>query len=147
MHAVIIDDLEEYLSGSLPLASRDRFEAHLSTCGACRGEVHEIGEVAGLLASLKPVETADPPPGFVARIMLSVAERPAPSFWTLFGDFAFGRRVVFASLLTMAALGTFLVSRETAYAPAPPTPEAVMADSGVSANADQMLVTLANYEP
>jgi len=147
MHAVIINDLEEYLSGSLPPVALHRFEAHLKTCGACRREVDEIGSVAGLLATLKPKEIADPPPGFVARCLQSVAERPAPSFWTPFGDFAFGRRVVFASLLTMASLGTVLVSRETSYAPEPPTPEAVMADSSALTNSDQMLVTLANYEP
>lgn len=81
--------------------------------------------------------------------MLNVGERSASSssFWSAFGDFAFGRRVVFASLLTLAVLGTVLVSREEAYAPNPTTPEAVMADSSGSPSADQMLVTLANYEP
>jgi hypothetical protein len=55
--------------------------------------------------------------------------------------------VAFASLLTLAVLGTVLVSREESYEPAPPTPEAVMAADTGSPNADQMLVTLANYEP
>jgi hypothetical protein len=79
--------------------------------------------------------------------MRTVAGQPAPSYWNSLGDFAFGRRVVFASLLTLAVLGTVLVSREQAYAPNPTTPEAVMADAAGSPNADQMLVTLANYEP
>jgi hypothetical protein len=79
--------------------------------------------------------------------MRTVAERSAPSYWNSLGDFAFGRRVVFASLLTLAVLGTVLVSREQAYAPNPTTPEAVMADAAGSPNADQMLVTLTNYEP
>jgi hypothetical protein len=89
----------------------------------------------------------DPPPSFVAQVMQTVAERLAPSFWSAFGDFAFGRRVVFASLLTLAVLGTILVSREEAYAPNPTTPEAVMANAAGSPNADQMLATLASYEP
>jgi hypothetical protein len=81
--------------------------------------------------------------------MQSVALRAASasSFWNAFGDFAFGRRVVFASLLALAVLGTVLVSRESAYAPNPTTPQAVMANAAGSPNADQMLVTLANYEP
>jgi hypothetical protein len=79
--------------------------------------------------------------------MQAAAEHAVPSFWTAFGDFAFGRRVVFASLLTLAVLGTVLVSREAAYAPNPTTPEAVMADAAGSPNAGQMLVTLASYEP
>jgi anti-sigma factor RsiW len=147
MHAVIIDDLEEYLSGRLRPSALDRFHAHLETCGRCRREVDRIQESAGLLACLKPAGAAAPPPSFVAQVMRTAAEWPAQSFWTVFGDFAFGRRVVFASLLTLAVLGTVLVSREQAYAPNPTTPEAVMADAAGSPNADQMLATLANYEP
>jgi anti-sigma factor RsiW len=147
MHAVIIDDLEQYLSGHLPPSALDRFHAHLAACGECRREVDEIQESTGLLASLKPAGAVDLPPSFVAQVMRTVAERPAPSYWNSLGDFAFGRRVVFASLLTLAVLGTVLVSREQAYAPNPTTPEAVMADAAGSPNADQMLVTLTNYEP
>jgi len=147
MHAVIIDHLEEYLSGSLPPSAVHRFDAHLETCAKCRRELEQMQEATGLLASLKPAGDVDPPGSFVAQVMQSVAGDPAPSFWSPFRDFAFGRRVVFASLLTMAVLGTVLVSREEAYAPAPPTPEAVMADGAGAPNSDQMLVTLANYEP
>lgn len=149
MHAVIIDHLEEYLSGHLPPLALDRLEAHLETCSECRIEVDEIQESTGLLRSLRPMEDLDPPPSFVAQVMLNVGARSASasSFWSAFGDFAFGRRVVFAALLTLAVLGTVLVSREEAYAPNPTTPEAVMADSSGSPSADQMLVTLANYEP
>ena len=147
MHAVIINDLEQYLSGRLPPSALDRFQAHLRTCGACREEVAEVHESSGILRSLKPAGDAAPPPYFVAKIMQTVAGLPSPSFWSMFGDFAFARRVVFAALLTMAVLGSVLVSREHAYAPNPTTPEAVMADAAGSPNADQMLVTLANYEP
>ncbi|HTT63592.1 MAG TPA: zf-HC2 domain-containing protein [Bryobacteraceae bacterium] len=147
MHAVIIDDLEEYLSGHLPPPALDRFQAHLAICGECRNEVDEIRQSNGLLHVLKPGATVDPPPGFVTQVMLNAAEQEAPSFWNVFGDFAPGRRVVFASLLTLAVLGTVLVEREEAYAPYPTTPEAVMAQAASSPNADQMLVKLANYEP
>jgi anti-sigma factor RsiW len=147
MHAVIIDDLEEYLSGYLPPSALHRFQSHLDACGECRGEVGEILATVGLLAPLQPAEVLAPPPSFVAQVMQTVAERPASSFWAYFGDFAFGRRVVFASLLTLAVLGTVLVSREQAYAPNPTTPEAAMADTAASPDAGQMLVTLANYEP
>jgi anti-sigma factor RsiW len=147
MHAVIINDLEEYLSGDLPPSALNRFQTHLETCGQCRRAVEEIRESAGLLAVLKPAGDVDSPPTFVARVMQAVTERAAPPFWTAFGDFAFGRRVVFATLMMLAVLGTVLVSREGAYAPSPTSPEAVMADDAVSPNADQMLVTLTSYEP
>jgi len=147
MHAVIIHDLEEFLSGRLPQPARHRFEAHLDACGDCHREVEEMRQAAGLFESLKAAEPVEPPPGFAARLIEDLAGSPAPSFWSIFGDFAFGRQVAFASLLTMAVLGTVLVSREQSYQPAPPTPEAVMASDTGSPNADQMLVTLANYEP
>lgn len=147
MHAVIIDDLEEFLSGHLPSSALRRFQAHLETCGECRRELDEIQDSTRLLAWLKPAGAIAPQPSFVAQVMATVAGCPAPSFWSSFGDFALGRRVVFASLLTLAVLGTVLVSREESYAPNPTTPASLMADAAGSPNADQMLVTLANYEP
>ena len=74
-----------------------------------------------------------------------------PSIANLFGlDWAFGRRLVFASLLFLAVLGSYLVSRETRYAPEP-SPEAVMAQQdspafGSAPGHDAMLVTLTAYE-
>ena len=147
MHAVIVDDVEEYLTGTLPPSSQRRFQAHVETCGECRLEIQEMREFSRLLASLKPAEVLEPSASFVARVMQGMPIRPAPTVWSPFADFAFGRRVVFASLLTLAVLGTLLVSRETAYAPAPTTPAAVMANDQGSPSADRMLVTLTAYEP
>jgi hypothetical protein len=87
--------------------------------------------------------------------MRQVAAEPvAASFFSLFAlDGGFARRVVFASLLTLAVLGSYLVTRETNYSPGPPTPEAVMAIEQSPPNApanndrDMMLVTLTSYEP
>lgn len=148
MHKVIIDDLEEYLAGTLPPAGQRRFQAHFETCAQCRQEVLEMRDVAQCFASLKSEESPEPSPSFVARIAQDVARTPRPSLWNPFLDFGFGRRVAFASLLTLAVLGTVLVSRETTYASAPTTPEAVMAaGQDSSPTADGMLVTLASYEP
>jgi anti-sigma factor RsiW len=153
MHPVIIENLEEYLSGALlPAVLRD-FEAHLQTCPACRDEVRGMQDVSTLFAELRPVEAIQPPPAFVAQVMERAALSRAPSFWSLFSlDPGFGRRVVFASLLTLAVLGSYLVSRETEYV-TPPTPEAVMAMDqspaapGPRGDRAMMLVTLTAYEP
>ena len=147
MHAVIIDDLEEYLAGTLSLSSRHRFQAHLETCDECSKEIQGMQDVTYLFASLKPAEAVQPSPSFVARVIQEMAEAPAPAAWNPFADFAFGRRVVFASLLTLAVLGSVLISRETAYAPLPTNPETVMANQNDSPTADRMLVTLTAYEP
>jgi anti-sigma factor RsiW len=147
MHALIAENVEDYLAGTLPPASHRRLQAHLETCKECSREIQEMREITELFVSFKIERAMEPSPGFAARVMRDLAARPALSLWSPFADLAFGRRVVFATLLTLAVLGTVLVSREGAYAPAPTTPEAVMANDEGSPTADGMLVTLTAYEP
>src|SRR6202043_3937614 len=82
-----------------------------------------------LFSSLRAEEVFEPSPSFYAAVRQRVGERrAAPSFAGLFAmDFAFGRRLVFASLLTLAVLGSYLVSTEIEYQTGP-SPEAVMAE-------------------
>ncbi|HWB84276.1 MAG TPA: zf-HC2 domain-containing protein [Bryobacteraceae bacterium] len=152
MHAVVMESLEEYLSGMLKPAAQREIEAHLSNCGTCREELRGMQDVSQMLGAFRTGEVLDPVPGFYARVMNELVQRkPVPSFASLFGfDAAFGRRVVFASLLTLAVLGSYLVSRETHYSSGP-SPDVVMAQqdspSFDSAPApDNMLVTLTTYE-
>jgi len=149
MHAVIVGNFEEYLSGTLLPGTLREFETHLETCPGCREEVRGMQEISGLFATLRPAERLEPPPGFAARVMEQVAAQPAPSFWSLFSlDPGFGRRVVFASLLTLAVLGSYLVSREPAHST--PSPEAIIASEqgpAPSGDREMMLVTLTSYEP
>jgi anti-sigma factor RsiW len=152
MHAVVMENLEEYLSGALEPAVLRDIEAHLSTCELCREEVQGMREVTQLITSLRSEEAWEASPGFFAGVMRQVGEpRTAPSFASLFSlDLAFGRRLVFASLMILAVMGGYLVSRE-ADSPAGPSPEAVMAQQDMpafdSAPAhDNMLVTLTAYE-
>jgi anti-sigma-K factor RskA len=56
-----------YGLGALPPDERERFEAHLAECAACRGEVQALREVAVLLPDAAPVAT--PPPGLRDRIL------------------------------------------------------------------------------
>jgi anti-sigma factor RsiW len=153
MHALVMDSLEEYLSGTLkPAALRD-IEAHLSGCEICRREVADMQQVSQWFGAFKMAEELAPAPGFYARVMRQVGHRQAvPSFVGFFAlDFAFGRRLVFASLLTLAALGSYLVSHESEY-PTGLSPETVMAqqDSPAYESAraqDNMLATMTTYEP
>jgi len=152
MHAVVMDSLEEYLSGALEPAVERSIEAHLSVCHACREEVRGMQDVSQLFVSFRAEEEVAPSTGFFAGVMQRVeAQRPAPSFASLFAlDFVFGRRLVFASLMMLAVLGTYLVTREVEY-PAAPASEAVVAEEQGSpafdsAPADNMLVTLTAYE-
>jgi len=152
MHAVVKDSVEEYLSGTLePGAQRD-IEAHLSTCDGCREELAGMLDISQLVGSLQSGESMEPAPGFYARVMQEVGGRKAvPSFAGIFSlDLAFGRRLVFACLLTLAVLGSYLVVSEGAY-PGSLSPEAVMAQQNHPAfdsehGQDNMLVTLAAYD-
>ena len=136
MHPVVMENLEDYLVDALHPAVLREFEAHLKACGACQEVVREMQEVRSLFDSLRTEEALTPSPGFYNRVMRQVeASRRTPTFAGLFAlDFAFGRRLVFASLLTLAVLGSYLVSREVDYAPGP-TPEYVMAQDSDAAPA------------
>jgi len=152
MHAVVLDSLEEYLAGALEPARSRVVEAHLSACDSCREEVGSMQETSLLFGALRTDEVIDLPPGFCAGVLQHVQQlKPAPTFAGLFAlDFAFGRRLVFASLLTLAILGGFIATREAQY-PVGPSPEAIMAQQEApafdsSAAQDNMLVTLTAYE-
>jgi len=152
MHAVVLDSLEEYLSGLLEPAAQRDIEAHLGACRKCREALRGMQDVSQLFGSLRSEEVWDPLPGFYAGVMQRVGEpRAVPSFAGFFAlNLAFGRRLAFASLLTLAVLGSYLVTRETHYSGGP-SPEAIMAQQNSpafdSARAeDNMLVTLTAYE-
>jgi anti-sigma factor RsiW len=152
MHAVVKESLEEYLSGTLKPAAHRDIEAHLSICEPCRQELAGMQEISRLFGAMSPEESLEPAPGFYARVMQEVGGRKAvPAFASLFtADLAFARRLVFASLLMLAALGSYLVTREAEY-PSGPSPDLVMAQQG-SQSEDApahaaMLATMTTYEP
>ena len=118
MHAVLMENLEEYLSGALEPVAQRKLEEHLSACEFCREEIRSMQEVSQLFVSLRSEEDLEVAPGLYSRAMEQVGAQKAaaPSFAGLFAlNFAFGRRLVFSSLLTLAILGGYLVSRESAY--------------------------------
>ena len=153
MHAVMLESLEDYLAGTLEPAQTREIEAHLNTCGMCREEVRGMQEMAGLFTTLRrdEAQTWNVASGFAAKVMEQVGRRkPVPAFASLFAlNMAFGRRLVFASLLMLAVVGGYLVNRESQY-PVNSSPEAILAQQnlpGFEANpANNMLATLTGYE-
>lgn len=153
MHAVMMENLEEYLAGNLEPGQFREIEAHLSNCGMCREEIRGMQELVGLFGALRSDETKawDIAPGFAANVMEQIGRRqPVPAFASFFAlTTTFGRRLVFASLLTLAVVGSYLVTHEEHY-PVGPSPEAILAQQnapGFEANAENnMLVTLTAYE-
>jgi anti-sigma factor RsiW len=155
MHAVVMDSLEDYLAGSLEPSEVKVVEAHLSNCDRCREELHGMQEVSLLFGSLKTEEMLEVSPSFFAGVMAKTGvksdeapQRSTPSIASLF-DLAFGRRLVFAALLTLAVTGSYLVRHESQSAGT--SAAAIMAQQDApgfdSAPApDNMLVTLTAYE-
>ena len=111
-----------------------------------------------LLVSLRPSEAEwtdgewAPSAGFYAGVVREVGTRQqAQSFSGFFRlDFAFGRRLVLSSLLTLVVVGGWLVSRETGYMSGP-SPDAILAQQDqpgfdAAPAPDNMLATLTSYE-
>jgi predicted anti-sigma-YlaC factor YlaD len=153
MHAVVKDSLEEYLSGTLKPEVQRNIEAHLSICRMCRDEIAAMKEISLCFRVLEAPQELQPAPGFYAQVMRQVGDRHAvPAFAGFFAlDFAFGRRLVFASLITLAVLGSYLITTESEY-PTGLSPAAVMAqqdspDFEAARGQDNMLATLTTYEP
>jgi len=149
-----MESLEEYLAGSLEPAALRELEAHLTNCRTCREEVHGMQDLSLLFGSLRhdETETWNIAPGFYANVMGQVDQRKAaPALANLFAlNVAFGRRLVFASLLTLAVLGSYLVTHESRY-PVGPSPEAILAQQNAPAfetggAENNMLATLTAYE-
>jgi len=109
MHEPVKEGLEDFLreNGSL------EFAAHLETCRECRGEVERMREQALVLRVLRAEEELDPSPGFYARVTARIEAQSRPSFWNVFLEPAFGRRLMYASLTLVVLLGTYLISSES----------------------------------
>ena len=151
MHAVVMESLEEYLSGLLEPAAHRRIETHLNDCVSCRAELDGLADVSRLFGALRN-EECEPAPGFYARVAERIeAGRAAPPFAGLFAfDLIFARRLAFSAMLMLAVLASFLVSREVTYRGGF-TPEAVLSQDNAAASdsapaQDNMLLTLTAYE-
>lgn len=153
MHDIVVDQMERHLSGT---ASR-AFYDHLDMCSACRAEVSRMEELSMLLREMRSTQTEngfefapEPSLGFYNRVSWRIVEQQQKEAWGLFSPGAvFFRRVAFASLLLLAGLGSFLVSREASFSGTDAA--AIMAQHDPSAahtessDRDRMLVTLATY--
>ena len=129
MHQQIRANLEGYLAGALSAGERQSLEAHMAACGACRAELEVMAESAQALRHLRAPADLDTDlgPGFYARVMERIdRERPMP-FWAPLLDPVFGRRLVFACLMLLAVLGTWVVVSDPMAYPERHRPEAMLA--------------------
>jgi hypothetical protein len=169
MHDIVVDELESHLSGGGVYKNASRaFYAHLDVCAGCRAEVAEMDDLSMLLRELRwDAESAaenaagngseymaqalpKPSLGFYNQIRYRILEKQQKEAWGLFSpEAAFFRRIAFASLLLLAGLGSFLVTRESSFSGmdaaaimAQHDPAAVHSEAS---DRDRMLVTLATW--
>jgi hypothetical protein len=140
--------LEDYLSGS----ASPEFLRALDKDPRAQIEVRQMRELSDLITTLRADEVAVPP-YFYAKLATSIEKRQAArSEWNPFSfQSAFGRRVAYASLLTLTFVGTYLVARDDSSKQFVASPEAILASHDVSVDhspaddRDTMMVTLASY--
>jgi len=153
----VIDELERHLSGGgISKNASKAFYAHLDECAECRTEVTQMEELSVVLRDLRfDPETAgepvaEPSLGFYNRVRHQIVDSKQHEIWGLFSPgAAFFRRVAFASLLLLAGLGSYLVTRESSFggtdaASIMAQHDPVSAHSD-SADRDRILVTLATW--
>jgi hypothetical protein len=149
-HQILVDQFERHLAGN----ASEEFHNHLRVCDECRREVAAMQEISQVVSTAFTVDSAESPvppmAGFYNRVSGRIVEQQRSQFWWQFSPgVAFFRRVAFASLLFLAGLGSFLVSREAAEGGTDAA--AIMAQHDASAvhaassDRDQLLVTLASY--
>jgi predicted anti-sigma-YlaC factor YlaD len=148
MHNIVVDEFDCYLNGTASAA----FHEHLNGCEACRTTVRAMSEVTLLIRDFRveDSECPEPPAGFYNRVANRIIEKEGFAWWGLWSlGPAFFRRMAFASLLVLAGLGSFLVSRESAGGQTDAASIMAQHDSsGTQADAadrDRLLVTLASY--
>jgi len=152
MHDEILDELEGYLSGDT--VSR-AFTRHLEVCPSCTRELEEMEQISFSLRSLRVEETEAiiPPLGFAAKVMRTIEAEERTPLWGIFvPDLQFFRKVAFASLMLLAVLGSYLVTRQSDYADPQSAEYATLTEHNStaphesSADRQHIMVTLAAYE-
>jgi hypothetical protein len=125
MDREIQNGIEDYLHGhngkAQPKASRGlmdpgaAFEGRLNQADAeTRREVAEFRQTASMLHQLQtPADVPEPAAGFYARVIERIeAERASNSFWSIFLNPQFSRRLLFASATLLVLLAVTFASTD-----------------------------------
>lgn len=153
MHQPIEDGLEDFLSGKVESPRYQGLERHLGVCPECRDEVGGMVEQVQLLRSLRAPEPVEPTAGFYARVMERIEAQSGTSFWSIFLEPAFGRRLMYASLALFVVLTSAVFQTNSDSLDVDGNPMTIMAGydlpeaSGADPNHDRsvVLVNLATY--
>jgi hypothetical protein len=151
MHDEILNELEGYLSGD-PVSGS--FTRHLANCPPCARDLEEMKQVSVDLQFFRidAAEAVHPPLRFYAKVARTIEAEEKSPLWGLFApDLQFFRKVAFASLMLLAILGSYLVSRESDFSASLDSEQAILTEHKAIPHdnlveRDHMLIKLASYE-
>ena len=117
MDPFVKDRLEDYLSGDLPDADLERFEAKLSEDPETAAEVARLTETSSLFEAIRvepgEVELSG---DFFAHVQQKIdAERDIP-FWAVFSEAFVLKRMAFGALMWLFALGGLTLASDSTTA-------------------------------
>jgi len=110
MHEPVRSQLEDILQGRLRAGQKETVEAHLSDCPECAAELREMRLYSRAMRALRATDVPEASAGFYARVMQRVESQGRPSFWNLFLDPVFGRRLVYATGAMFLLMASFLLA-------------------------------------
>jgi len=159
MHEPVRSQLEDILQGRLKPGQKDAVALHLRECAACTAELGQMSLQADVLRSFKAVEVPEMSAGFYARVLQRVEAQGRPSFWSLFLDPVFGRRLVYATGSMFLLMASFLLATTGDEPELAQTPVEMMAHPGhkhpvavrtgfgedVQRDRDHFLATMASF--
>ena len=118
MDPYLKDRLEEYLAGDLAGDELTRFEAKLEQAPEAADLLLRFGETSSLFQAIRADadETPALDPAFYARVNQQIEEEKEIPFWAVFTQPFMLKRLAFASLMWLFALGslTLLSDQSTA---------------------------------
>jgi len=139
MHQPIEDGLEDFLTARAGTEQYKAFVAHLAVCAECATEVGLMKQQAEWMHELRPPADAEPSAGFYARVMDRIEAQSAKSFWGVFLEPVFGKRLALASLALFVLLSS-------AVWQADPAPE-LYGDNPVSVLAGEVMPAATGADP
>lgn len=106
MHQPIEDGFEDYLTGRAGTESYRGFVAHLAVCVECATVVGLMKQQAEWMHELRAPADAEPSAGFYARVMDRIEAQSAKSFWGVFLEPVFAKRLALACLALFVVLSS-----------------------------------------
>ncbi len=121
-HTEIRRRLSDYLDNAVSATEKSEIEAHLATCGNCRGALADLKRTIAHMKSLPEVE---PPPWLTAKIMARVKDvaEPRPALWKrLFLPLSVKLPLEAVALVFLCVTGYYLARTTAPQVPLTDTP-------------------------